>query len=44
MKVNAVIELADDKKSYIVSFANGKVVRVKTMDEAINLKNKKKEV
>ena len=44
MKVNAVIEMADDKKSYIVSFSNGEVVKVKTIDEAINLKNKKKEV
>ena len=44
MKVNAVIEMSDDKKSYIVSFSNGEVIKVKTMDEAINLKNKKKEV
>ena len=28
MKVNAVIEMSDDKKSYVVSFSNGEVIKV----------------
>ena len=44
MKLKAIIQSLDSKKGYIVTTNNGKEFIVKTIDEAIELKDKLQDV